>query len=127
MGKKGKKGKHKKHYGRKIKQHVSKARQKTFRILKGIALEGPLIAYVAEGVLMGRGQPLSIRVMDFASRLSVGTTGIRYTGTGTVKWEPQMMLLGWGGPLAYKGIQFAVNMIPGKKDSPFAELSAITG
>jgi hypothetical protein len=127
-GKKGKGGKKKKHYyGRKAKKVVNKTRRKTFRIFKAVALEGPLIMFVAEGVVASKGQPLSARLGDAAGRIAMATTGIQYHPGGKATWQPEYLLLGWGGPLAYKGLQFAVNMIPGKKDSPFAELAALTG
>ena len=132
MAKGKRKGKGKKHYGRKIKKKLNKAKAKTFRMLKAIALEGPLIFYVADGVMNVQGFQNKIKV--FASRLCAGTTGILLPGMGAESfgfgggpWNAKYLILGWGGPLAYKGIQFAVNVIPGKKDSPFAELSAITG
>lgn len=125
-GKKGKKGK--KHYGKKAKRYARKARSRTYRFLKGAALEAPLIVYIGEGIAATRGQPVIDRIVDAISRLGLGITGFHYTmGSGQVKFMPEYLALGWGGPLAYKGVQFLVNAIPGQKDSPFAELSKMTG
>jgi len=128
MAKKDKKRKKgKKHYGRKAKRYARKAKSKTFRLLKGVALEGPLIMYILERQLYLKGHPIMEKLQYFAADLARGTTGMNYTGSGNVKFSPEYLLLGWGGPLVYKGIQFMVNVIPGQRDSPFAELSKIAG
>jgi hypothetical protein len=123
---KGKKKKrsYKKRY-KKVKKTVNKARSKTLRIVKALVLEAPLIGWTVEGVTQANG--IQDNVVQGSCRLLAGTTGVLYGGGGRVTWQPQYLMLGWGGPVVYKAITFGANMIPGEKVNPFTNLSRLTG
>jgi len=119
------KGKGKKHYYRKVKKHVNKARSKTLRIIKAVVLEAPVIGWTIEGVRQANG--IQHKLVQGSSRLLAGTTGMLYGGGGRVTWQPQYLMLGWGGPVVYKAITFGANMIPGEKVNPFTNLARLAG